>query len=336
VNPTPSGEPAREMTEWKTRRGTDEWSLPDDLTLKAWVFDGRIAASDAVWSPATGKWTPARDVAEIAVAFARPSVDKTKADVLRLSWTLFVIALAALPFGLIWVSNLSFVAAIVAAIVYHALPGEKRRTSWAFVVAATTLVVVAVIALGVVTMALLRRRESRAPTEVSVASAVTPAGERAQSDGESLQTPATGESPQAAEAASTSSSASPSEGTTSPLTDPLIEMQKRAAMAAVEAENRRLRDHAVTAREERHNAEIPRAETATDEVAGEISTRREAARGKGLVFALVGRYVSERVYHEADCPSVTLEMKMGPRIDAITAGFTPALDCHPVGGPPKP
>jgi hypothetical protein len=57
------------MSEWKLKRGNEEWPIADAEMLKQWATDGRVNADDYVFNPILEKWMYARDAVELAGVF---------------------------------------------------------------------------------------------------------------------------------------------------------------------------------------------------------------------------------------------------------------------------
>ena len=70
------------MSEWKVRRGEQEWPADDAATLRAWAESGKIVGSDYVFNPILQKWVYASEIAEINDIFANR---KEKTDLEKLN-----------------------------------------------------------------------------------------------------------------------------------------------------------------------------------------------------------------------------------------------------------
>lgn len=75
-------EEERRVSEWKLRRGNDEWPVGDVAMLRQWTEAGKVSPSDYVFNPILQKWVYANEVAEINEIFAGR---KTKSDLEKLN-----------------------------------------------------------------------------------------------------------------------------------------------------------------------------------------------------------------------------------------------------------
>lgn len=58
------------MSEWKIRRGEQEFPVPSLPTLKTWTVAGRVQRDDYVFNPILDRWMFAHELPELAPIFA--------------------------------------------------------------------------------------------------------------------------------------------------------------------------------------------------------------------------------------------------------------------------
>src|SRR4029079_6058419 len=64
------------MNAWKLKRDDGEWTMENDIELRAWARDGRIRPQDYLFNPTLAKWMYARDVEEVSVGWAASAANE--------------------------------------------------------------------------------------------------------------------------------------------------------------------------------------------------------------------------------------------------------------------
>lgn len=109
------------MSEWKLKRGEEEWAVGTAATLKEWAGKGLIAQDDYVFNPILEKWVYARDVAEISPTFSVKVARERKEWVNHASWVMFLLSVILLFVSPILAACVFFVA-ILFAVAYYVMP----------------------------------------------------------------------------------------------------------------------------------------------------------------------------------------------------------------------
>ena len=111
-------------SEWKLRRGADEYPVGTVATLNDWTNAGRIAPTDYIFNPVLERWMYAIEVAEIASYFAVQKSRASNENLNRMSWGLGLLGLLLLI--LFWPAG---VVVLIIAVVMSALYQVNRSSS---------------------------------------------------------------------------------------------------------------------------------------------------------------------------------------------------------------
>lgn len=113
------------MSEWKVKRGEEQWDIRDTAMLQEWARDRRITATDYVLNPTLDRWMLANEVPELSGLFTLKAASGRPAARgscgLAFACFLFAVTLGILGMGQgigMLLGAAAFVFAILAGILY--------------------------------------------------------------------------------------------------------------------------------------------------------------------------------------------------------------------------
>lgn len=106
------------MSEWRVRRGNEEWPTKGIEELQDWAKSGNVRPEDYVWNPILQKWLYAKDVAELEGFL--PDLEKVRATD-QATRAAIGVAVAGLVLCFIFppLGSLLFIAGVVLAVVSY-------------------------------------------------------------------------------------------------------------------------------------------------------------------------------------------------------------------------